>query len=401
MEKKNSGTKPLQDEIRSDREKAAPFLEEGDTLLASRRFEDAIDLYREGAKIDRRNPEFFTRIGIACLFLDYLDDAEKYFNRALALDRDHEEARNGLTFVYMKTDRVPDATELLCDVIKRNPGNRAAKYNFERIRNAESLEQLLIRIHPEDFVRLPKKSRVKLSDRSSRRLRFISVFIISFGIIVLFARFGPQMCSKPPINIPWGRSGRVRDYRYPGSIPLNTDIGRRLRRAVNTKYDTSGQILADGEGGQMVARIKGLMDNREYNESRFVFNRLVTSNPDEITLTMASNLARFLRDPDADSLKFNPRASEIADRPWLYSGIHVKWFGRAVMRTNGVFLQVAPARYHNGKRDNIDVIVIARDLPAYIRNTKVDIFGEVIGVDKQGEGKRDLVFLKLKKMKQF
>ncbi len=202
-----------------DQEKALPFLEEGNGLLSRRRFEDAIDVLREGAKIDRRNPEFFSRIGIASLFLDYLDDAERYFERALQLDPDYEEARSGLIFVCMRTDRVSDATEILCDVIKRNPGNKKAKKNFARLKNAESVEKLLAMLHPEDFVTLPRQSRIKLSDAGSRRLRYISLAVILLGVLALLGRFGPRLCNKPPIRIPGAAPTRPAVHCIPAICP--------------------------------------------------------------------------------------------------------------------------------------------------------------------------------------
>lgn len=383
-----------------DQEKALPFLVEGNGLLARRRFEDAIDVLREGAKIDRRNPEFFSRIGIASLFLDYLDDAERYFDRALQLDPDHEEAKNGLLFVYMRTDRVSDATEMLCDVIKRNPKNRKAKKNFTKLKSAESVEKLLATLHPEDFVTLPRQSRIRLSDSGSARLRYVSLAVILLGVLALLGRFGPRLCTKPPIRFPWGRSDQIRDPLYPGNLPLHTDIGQRLSRALTAARD-SGLVLGDGEGSQLVARIKGLIDNQEYNEGRYYFNKILASQPDDITLTMASNIGRFLREPDPAALKFNPRVDEIAGSPWLFPGVHVKWFSRAVQLTNGFFLQVAPARYHNGTNDNIDVVVVGRNIPPRVRGRKVEVFGDVLGVDRRPDGGRDLVFIRLKQIREF
>jgi len=387
-------------EIITEQEKAAPFLEEGTALLSRRRFEDAIDLLREGVRIDRRNPAFFIKMGIASLYLDYLDEAERYFQKALQLVRDNAEAMNGLAFVYMKTDRIADATEVLCDLLKQYPKDKIAKKNFERIKESASIENLQVVIHPSEFVPLPKLVRFKQSETSRRTLRFLSLSIIIFSAFMLMVEFGPRFCSRPPIRIPWGEA-RQRSYRYPGEVPLNTDIGRRLKRAVNRKYDTSARVLGDGEGSALVTRIKGLLDNREYNECRFVFNRLMSSSPDDMTRTMVSNLVRFIRDPDPDSLKFNPTADSITSSPWLYSNVYVKWFSRTVMQTNAVFLQIAPARYHNGKKESIDVVVVGRDIPRLMAGSRVEVFGSVLGVDSPGGGKRDLLFIMLKRLKQF
>jgi hypothetical protein len=150
-----------------------------------------------------------------------------------------------------------------------------------------------------------------------------------------------------------------------------------------------------------VARIKGLIDNREFNEGQYFFNKILASSPDDITLTMASNIGRFLREPEPDTLKFNPRVEEIVESPCFFPGVHVKWFSRAVQLTNGVFLQIAPARYHNGTNDNIDVVVVGRGLSPRLKGRRVEVFGDVLGVDRQPDGGRDLVFIRLKKIKQF
>ena len=387
-------------DIRTDQEKAAPFLKEGTELLAGQRYEDAIDLLREGVRIDRRNPLFFIRLGTAALYLDYLDEAERYFQKALQLVRDDEQAMNGLSYIYLKTDRSADAAEMLCDLLKLYPKNKIARKNFNRIKESDSVENLQILIHPSEFIPLPRIERFRQSEGSRKRFHILSYSVISLSAFVLFFKLGPSICSRPPIRIPWGKGDRKVNYRYPGDAALNTDIGRRLNRAVNANYNTGGNILGDGEGSAMVTRIKHLLDNREYNETQFVYNKLMVSSPDIMTMSSASNLIRFYRDPDPDSLKFNPTADSITEKPWLYSRVYVKWFSRTVMHTNGVFLQVAPARYHNGKKDNIDVVVVGRNIPRLYKGSKVEVFGSVLGVDRQGKGNRDLVFILLKRLKQ-
>lgn len=377
-----------------NREKSAEYYRDGMYQLSRRRFADALDLFEEAAKTDRRNPDVYPKMGITCLYLNYLEDAEHYFTRALQLDRDNSEAMNGMAFINLRRDNTAEATDLICDVLRIDPQNKYAGRVFESLKVAENIEAYTASIHPKDFVALPGRFSLSGDSGVPKMLRYFaySIIIISLVVLAVIIFRGPRL------RIPWGKSKKGRTYLYPSSIPAGSDLGKSFRSALNASYDRSQLVLADGEASAVITRIKMLIQNREYNESIYLYNKIMASHADKMNRSLALQLSRFFESPSYKKLHFNPVASDILRHPYYYKNVTVKWLTRVVMVTNRVFMQVAPARFHNGKNANVRVVVIARDLPRLQRGRSVEVFGEVKAVDRNASGKKGIIFITLKKL---
>jgi hypothetical protein len=96
---------------------------------------------------------------------------------------------------------------------------------------------------------------------------------------------------------------------------------------------------------------------------------------------MAEHLDAFLKEPSPEKMYFNPMVDEVWSAGPLYRGVYVKWLTQVVRSTNGTFLQVAPSLAAGNTDDSVQVIVVEENAQVYPSGTRVEVFGNVLGVD--------------------
>ncbi len=77
-----------------------PQVERAKTLMAEKRFKEAIKAYEGLLKRDRKNAVYLNMVGIAYLNLNNSGKAKKYFKRAAKADKTYVSAVNNLGMVY-------------------------------------------------------------------------------------------------------------------------------------------------------------------------------------------------------------------------------------------------------------------------------------------------------------
>jgi len=360
-----------------------PRIAEGERLLSLRRFADAYDVLDKAQAGDRRNPRISVLLGIACLYQDFLEDAEHFFRKAVELDLDNTDARSGLAFVLMRTDRVAEATEELCDILRVRPMHTFARKRFKELKKTASIEAYIAGIHPSMFVALPARKRFGFLEKIHippvfRRIAIVSILLcVAVLVYLCTARrqgvsFWDQLFS-PKTSAP--------DPYYPSGTILETDLGKSLSRAIQAAAHPPEIFLSDPEVSSLLTRARQLLNDGEYNEARYLLNRLLASNADRISIDLARQMDAFIKAPSAERMHFNPDVPDVFDEGFLYRGVYVKWLTRVVQATNGVFLQVAPARYHGNEDDSVQVVVVEENAHAFTGGTTLEVYGDVLGVD--------------------
>jgi len=376
------------------------FYNEGSAKLARRRFRDSLDLFEEALKLDKRNPKIFNKMGIASLYQNYLPEAQRYFERALDLDRDNVEAMNGLSYIYLKKGDVAEATDNICSVLKLRPHEKFARKNFKRINLAENYEIFSAVVHPAEFVALPPKFSISQQESTAKKLRLASVLIIVISMLVIFF----VKYEKKNFNVPWSPANRSNSDRlYRSTSPINSNIGASLKSASSQAKSGDRELLKHGEAISILNRIKNLIRNSEFNEARFLFNRLNHSDADSMTKDMATELRKYFRKPDAKRLHWNPKADEIIKKPYLYKDVFVKWLSKAVKNVGSKYIQVIPAKFHSGfiaKNQSVKVILLTDGYKRIRQGRFVEIFGNIVGVDSSGKKGEFKIFIKNEKLKR-
>ncbi|MDR2734137.1 MAG: hypothetical protein LBC99_05755 [Spirochaetota bacterium] len=355
---------------------------EGERLLSIRRFADAFDVLDQALSEDRRNPRIIVLMGIACLYQNFHEDAEHFFRKAIDLDYDNTDARSGLAYVLMKSDRAAEAAEELCDILRVAPHHRFARKRFQELKSAPSIEAYAAGLHPSRFVALPAKKRFEFLStlHIPPYIRKIAIGVIVLCVLLLIYIISSQNSYSGIFGGP-GKEGAP-DPNFPSGTVLDTDIGKSLARAMKAAENPPELFLSDPEVSSLLARAMDSLKFGNYNEARYILNRILASNADHISLSTARQLENFLKNPPPDKMDFNPDLTSIDQEGPLYRGVYVQWLTQVVRATNGNFLQVAPARYHGNEDDSIQVIVVDDNAHNYARGTMIEVFGDVLGVDK-------------------
>ena len=381
------------------RDEAGLLIDEGRSLLAARRFADAWEVLDRASRLDKRNPGIHTLLGIASVYQEYLDDAREYFEKAVELDRDCAEARCGLSYVLMRQDHVAEATEELCDVLKTHPRHAIARRRFAELKAANSIEAWIAGLHPSMFVALPKAARRWKTPAwfpaSKARRVAIGVMLACITLLMFMCVHNKWFFLERHAG---AGTGLKPDRYYPASIPLNTDIGRRLNRALQSSSQTKEIFLSDDEVSSLLTRAQALLKSGEHNEARYLLNRLLASNADRVSLDVAKKLDAFVKSPQPERMHYNPEIDDVVEHGALFRGVYVKWLTRVVQRTNQVFLQVSPALSHRSSDRSTRVVVIDRSPVLHKPGATVEVYGEVLGVDAQGGDDR-IVFIEGKQMR--
>jgi len=376
--------------------KPDPRVAEGERLLSNRRFADAFDVLDQALAADRRSPRIIVLMGIACLYQDFADDAEHFFRKAIELDYDNTDARCGLAYVLMRSDRAAEATEQLCDILRVAPHHRFARKRFQELKEAPSIEAYAAGLHPSQFVALPEKKRFEFVNNLNvppyvRRIA-IGIIVVCIALLIYI------LASQDSGYWKWGAGDDgALDPNFPSGTVLDTDIGKSLARAMKAAENPPEIFLSDPEVSSLLARAADSLKFGNYNEARYILNRILASNADHISMHTARQLENFLKAPDPGKMDFNPELTAIDQEGPLYRGVYVQWLAQVVRATNGTFLQVAPARYHGSEDDSIQVIVVDDNAHNYARGATLEVFGDVLGVDKIAD-KKHVVYVAGKRL---
>jgi tetratricopeptide (TPR) repeat protein len=152
-----AGNPTLTDEVR------------GDIMMARKMFRDAIDFYRPGAG---KNAVLSNKVGIAYHQLGDLDNAKRYYERAIKLDRLYAEAHNNLGTVHYANRSYGNATKSYERALALTPNAATVWTNlgtaqFARKKYAEAVRsyQYALELDPDVFDRRGSNG-VLLQERS-------------------------------------------------------------------------------------------------------------------------------------------------------------------------------------------------------------------------------------------
>ena len=106
----------------------------------SGRFPDAARWYEEALRLEPRNPDVSTDLGIAYYYMNQPDRALEQFERSLKVDPKHSKTllNLGVVRAFAKQDLkgAADAWQQIVDMAPDSPEARAARQALEGLRNA-------------------------------------------------------------------------------------------------------------------------------------------------------------------------------------------------------------------------------------------------------------------------
>lgn len=119
---------------------AAPRIELGNMYFDAGRYQDAAGWYEDALRIDPRNPDVSTDLGIAYYYTNQPDRAIQQFEHSLAVDPKHSKTylNLGVVRAFGKQDLegAARAWQQVVDLAPDTPEARAARQALEGLRNA-------------------------------------------------------------------------------------------------------------------------------------------------------------------------------------------------------------------------------------------------------------------------
>lgn len=97
---------PSQPQARPQADPAQDKMLRADILMARKRFQEAINVYKELLRRDPKNAVLLNKIGIAYTQLSNLNEARRYYERAIKADKFYPEAVNNLGTVYYQQGNI-------------------------------------------------------------------------------------------------------------------------------------------------------------------------------------------------------------------------------------------------------------------------------------------------------
>src|SRR6056297_3339436 len=96
-------------------------------LLKNKRYKEVIRLLEPNVFLYRENSDFFTSLGLACLYTGDFGGAESYLKRAYQIDNEKIPAMLGLAVYELKRGHTEESIRYYLTVLDLDPKNRTAR----------------------------------------------------------------------------------------------------------------------------------------------------------------------------------------------------------------------------------------------------------------------------------
>jgi tetratricopeptide (TPR) repeat protein len=120
--------------------RAAPRVALGNLYFDAERYDDAVKWYEEALKLDARNPDVSTDLGVSYYYTNQPDRALAQFDRSLAIDPKHTKTMLNVgivrAFGKQDLDGATKAWEQVVAIAPSSPEGQAARRALDAMKNA-------------------------------------------------------------------------------------------------------------------------------------------------------------------------------------------------------------------------------------------------------------------------
>ena len=102
----------------------------------SGQYESAERAYKSALSENPKLEEALSNLGYVQIILEDFHSAEENLEKSLALNPDYKEAKLNLATLYMSTDRMEDAMNLLLKLLETYPGDAKVRAAIQYIENS-------------------------------------------------------------------------------------------------------------------------------------------------------------------------------------------------------------------------------------------------------------------------
>ncbi|MCF7939087.1 MAG: hypothetical protein K9L68_10870 [Spirochaetales bacterium] len=278
-------------------------------LLKNKRYKEVIRLLEPNVFLYRENSDFFTSLGLACLYTGDFGGAESYLKRAYQIDNEKIPAMLGLAVYELKRGHTEESIRYYLTVLDLDPRNRTARKGLETLRNSSDLE------NPD----------------TRNNFKYLQRFFPPLGISLRPLWFGLPAAVIILLAALFFLEPESFAFLKPPEKPQRAGISGlgELPRDLTTDSGTFRYIL---EPEEITSRFEDAVDffhSYQDNKAIPLLNVLINSNASAEIKQKSRQIYAALEAPDFTELSSSPNYRTVAKDPVKYQNSYVRWKGKA------------------------------------------------------------------------
>jgi tetratricopeptide (TPR) repeat protein len=295
----------------------AKSLQDIKRLFLRKKYAEVVRLLEPEIYRFRESYQYYSLLGLSCLYLQDGGGAFSYLNRALQIKEDDVNALLGIAAIHLKRRNLDEALRLWLRVLELDPGNHTAKRGLERVRKGMSEEAVSLLVDS-------GKIRLFYPPRSAAFSPAV-LLVIFIGLVALFGvyivvRNAPALLAalaSPGASALPARQ-EIEAVQLSGNV-LRTDFKAKARF-----------MFTESQVDDVWKKAKDYFMAYRDNPAVYELNRLLDSNASPYIKESARRLKSYARTPgfrDIVNFQDNYPFAAVAKDPSLYDGCFVLWRG--------------------------------------------------------------------------
>ena len=316
---------------------------------------------------DKTDPKIYLYLGYTSLKTGDIDGARRYFRGGLIHNEGNIELLKGLSYIYLKDERVEDAISLWGEILEKKPMERKIKKALQKLRMSEDVNDFIEKSKPGDFFSMNPPFFTRLKP-----------YIVGISILILIIVLGVIFYVSPlyerTLNKVFPQAAQLKQIKLPSNKKLVKENAEKV-----LYYFTENELHKD------FVRVKRLIYRNKTNEAIILLNKIMNSNALPQVKERFKILYKFIEPLDPLSMDYNPEFHEITKDPVAFKGVYVLWNGRIanlIKTKNGIEFDLL-VNYIN--EDTIAGIAHVKITGKYYleNRQKVEVFGIYKDYDKK------------------
>lgn len=270
----------------------------------------AVSFLEKALTKNKNDPEVYLFLGNASLLTGDLEGARRYFRGGLLVRENDVELMRGLSYVYLREERIEDAISLWGEILDKNPREKVIRQALSRLRQSEDIRSFVRTINLHSFLSagIPLYTRLK---------PYILSLSISIGILLVIVIFYATPLYQ-----------RALQRFYPEIVELDAIELPLDEPVIDAEPEGALYSFSEEEIKSSFVRIKKHIYRDKINTAVIALNRIMLSNASPLVKERFRVLYTFIDPPDPLSIDYNPHFYEIMKEPAVFEGVYVRWTGK-------------------------------------------------------------------------
>jgi len=330
----------------------APVLKQAARLVKKRKFKDVIKLLEPQIFKFRNSFQYYYLLGVSCLYLDDIEGAESYLERACQMKEDHSNCLLGKAAVHLKKSEYEESIKIWLQILEHDKNNRIARKGLGILKknihlsNAEESGEKVNQLFP------PVGSEVRPFPVAL--ILFIAISLVLATPLILTSLKKPRPESE--------------DFRFPES-------GKPILSAEGSyRYEFTQKEIK-----KIFEKAKEYFNQYRDNLCNVELNRIIYSNASQDLKQTAITIKAHIKEPNFITIRDSLALSVIRKDPYLYEGCYILWKGKlANLKTTSEMISFDFLAGYHKEQDLEGIVPVTLDFAADLSNGgNLELLGQV------------------------